>query len=307
MPPAIIGGVIAGVGAIGAAKIGSNATKSAAATSAAATDQAAQVQKDIYNQNAATLSPYAQAGLPATAQINALLGLSPSQPAQSYQQQSYQAQPTPQANAMMPANDGYQPYPGYIYGGRGGMTEDLSYLSPNAMGDMSSNGGGWGGAMGGQTYAQQPMQGQTVNTAPTQQTAQSAFDTYRNSTGYQFRLGQGFNALNSGWAGNGMLKSGAAAKGAINYGQGMASQEFGNYLNALGNQQALGLSAAQATAGVGSSYANNLGNLYVQNGQNQANMALVNGQNNAQLVKTLGTIGSGMFGGSGTTIDNARA
>lgn len=300
MPPAIIGGAIAATGAIGGAAIAVGGSKSAAKTAAASADQASQVQQQIYNQNAATLAPYVQAGMPATAQINALLGLTPSQPAQSYQTQ-------PQTyNALMPANDtGYQPYPGMIYNGRGGMVEDYSYLTPNAMGDMSTLGGGWG--MAGGQFIPQTMQGQTVNTAPTQQTAESAFDKYRNSTGYQFRLGEGFNALNSGWAGNGMLKSGAAGKAAIRYGQGMASQEFGNYLGALGNQQALGLSAASAQAGVGQNYANNLGNIAMQNGANQANAALGKASAIGGAVNSLGMIGSnligaGAFGGGGSSI-----
>lgn len=303
---AVLSGIIAAAGALGGAAIASGGAKSAAKTSAAAADRASEVQQQIYNQNAQILNPYVQAGLPATAQINALLGLTPSMPAQGYQTQGYQGQPTPQANALMPANDtGYQPYPGYQYGGRGGMVEDWSFLAPNAMGDMSSNGGGWGIA-GGQ-FIPQVMQGQTVNTMPTQQSAESAFDKFRNYTGYDFRLKQGFNALNSGWAGNGMLKSGAAGKAAINYGQGMASQEFGNYMNMLGNQQALGLSAASATAGVGQGFANSMGNIAMQNGANQANAALSSANAMGGAVNSLGMIGSNLlgrssFGGGGTGI-----
>lgn len=107
-----------------------------------------------------------------------------------------------------------------------------------------------------------------------QAAAERAFDAYRKSTGYDFRLNQGLNAVQSGFAGRGTLQSGAAMKALNDYGQGMASGEFGNYLNALGTQQGLGFSAAGAQAGVATNYANSLGNIYQANGANQANAAL---------------------------------
>jgi hypothetical protein len=284
MPAAIIGGAIAAGGAVAASKIGSNATKKASEVSAGAADRASEVQQNIYNQNSATLSPYVQAGVPATAQINALLGLAPS-PAQQTVQQFAPQQQAYQPNAMR----AMQGLPGWMGSGR---ADGFDYLSGDAYN---------GDFFGAPQYQPQGMpQGQTVNSAPTQPSAQSAFDQYRNSTGYQFRFNEGMGALNSGWAGNGLLKSGAAAKAAMNYGQGIASAEFGNYLNALGNQQGMGLSAASAQAGVGTNYANSLGNIAMQNGNNQANAALAQGQNSAGLVNSLGTIGAGLFGASST-------
>ena len=58
MPPAIIGGVIAGAGALGAAAIGSKAAKKASKAQVQAADQSAQVQRDIYAQNSQTLAPW---------------------------------------------------------------------------------------------------------------------------------------------------------------------------------------------------------------------------------------------------------
>ena len=106
---------------------------------------------------------------------------------------------------------------------------------------------------------------------PEQQT--NAFDTYRNSTGYQFRLGEGMNALNSGYAGAGVLQSGAALRGAQEYGQDFASNEFNNYFNQVRGQAQMGLGA---TAGlVGTVSQNN-----AMIGDAQANAALIRGQNN---------------------------
>lgn len=133
---------------------------------------------------------------------------------------------------------------------------------------------------------QQPMQspGQTFGGANTTMTAmnpqQSAFDQFRNSTGYQFRLGEGMNALNSGYAGAGLIQSGAAMRGAQEYGQNFASNEFGNYMNMLDNQQRMGLAGTTAQAGLGQSYVGTVSNNNAMVGDAQANAALIRGQNN---------------------------
>lgn len=108
----------------------------------------------------------------------------------------------------------------------------------------------------------------------------NAFDNYRNSTGYQFRLGEGMNAQNSGYAGAGVLQSGAALRGAQEYGQNFASNEFGNYMNALGNQQNLGYNATTGQTALGQSYLGNVSNNNMTAADAQANAALIRGQNN---------------------------
>lgn len=120
--------------------------------------------------------------------------------------------------------------------------------------------------------------------------------------GYQFRLQQGMQGVQQANAASNTRLSGSAQKALLGYGQGMAAQEYGNwwnrdqsriagennvqtsYLNALGGQQATGLSAGNALAGVGTQYAGQVG----QNNQWQANQvgnaALVNGNNQANLI-----------------------
>ena len=119
---------------------------------------------------------------------------------------------------------------------------------------------------------------------PTQ--ANQAFDRYRGSSGYDFRMNQGMNALASNYRGRGISQSGAADKALLRYGQDYGSNEFGRYMGYLGNQQGVGLSAASALAGVGQNYANNVS----ANNQNAANAmsnaALVNGQNQANAYGT---------------------
>jgi hypothetical protein len=90
---------------------------------------------------------------------------------------------------------------------------------------------------------------------------QGAFDNYRKSTGYEFRVGEGMDALNSKLAASGTLNSGAAQKAALQYGQNIASDEFGRYTSALTGQQQIGVGAGSALAGVGTNFANNATNI----------------------------------------------
>lgn len=129
------------------------------------------------------------------------------------------------------------------------------------------------------------------------QASQEAFDAFRNSTGYQFRVNEGMDALNSGYAGAGVLQSGAALKGLDDYRQGMASAEFGSYMNHLGGQQMLGAGAANAMSGVNTNYANNAGNLAIAQGQNLAGGAVAKANNTNAMIGGIGGAMSGALGG----------
>lgn len=231
MPAVVVGGAIAGIGAIGAAAIGSSAqskaSKQAVQATTNATTQNNALTRDIYEQNKGVLAPYVQSGYGANQQINALLGI--------------------------PANNNNAGV-GYIG------------TQPNAL-------------------APQPS-------------AQQAFANYQNSTGYQFRIDQGMKSIGANWLGRGLGKSGAAAKSAMTFGQGIASDEFGNYLGALGNQQNVGLSAGNALAGVGTNYAGQVANQNNANASVIANAALQRGQSTADMVggvaNAFGRIGSAL-------------
>lgn len=82
--------------------------------------------------------------------------------------------------------------------------------------------------------------------------AEQAFNTFQNSTGYQFRLNEGLGAITGNAAAKGLLNSGATAKGLQSYGQNIASAEFMNYLSQLSGAQATGLGAAYQVGAAGS-------------------------------------------------------
>jgi hypothetical protein len=107
--------------------------------------------------------------------------------------------------------------------------------------------------------------------------ADEAFNAFRNSTGYQFRVGEGERGVNAGFAGRGMLQSGAALKEMERFRQGIASQEFGNYANLLDNQQRIGVNAMNGLVNNN----NNTANAVIGNndsaGQARANAQLATG------------------------------
>lgn len=270
-----IGLGVAGVGSVLGAKAQKKAANKAADTSMQVADENNQLARDIYGQNQAALSPYMQRGNVAGNTMNALLGLggAPAQPA---------AQPNVQ-NFYSGANPAAAP--------------------TNALAGFRGGNGQYPAAQAWQGYRQQQVMPTTAAPAAQagispQEAANDAFDIFRNSTGYQFRLGEGMNALNSGWAGAGMIQSGAAMRDAMEYGQNFASNEFGNYMGYLGNQQGVGLAGASALAGVGQNYVNTVSNNNNNAGTNIASAALVKGSSNP-FANALGTI-------SGSILENVK-
>jgi hypothetical protein len=108
--------------------------------------------------------------------------------------------------------------------------------------------------------------------------ANDALARFKASTGYQGRLEEGQRAINTGYAARGALESGAAQKALLNYGQQQASGEFGNYLNALGGQQAAGQNALGAATGAGVAFGNQSAQANQSQASAQANAALYGAQ-----------------------------
>lgn len=253
---AVIGSAVIGAGAsaIGASK-NSKAIRRAQQAQTDSNTQSVALQRDIYSQNKSALSPFLERGNKAGDAYNALLGLGGPAPVVGSALTPYAGQ-----NWGMP--------PGY-FGGRGfgdGVIERqmMEYGQPS-----------WQPEYAPQAAAPQPN-------ALEQQRA--AFDQFRNSTGYNFRLGEGNNGINSAYAAAGTLRSGAAMKALARFNQDYASNEFGNYMNMLGGQQNVGLSAGSALAGVGQSFANNVTALNGQQANNISNAAVARANNTNSMI-----------------------
>jgi hypothetical protein len=98
----------------------------------------------------------------------------------------------------------------------------------------------------------------------------AALANFTNTPDYQFAFQQGMQALDRSAAASGTLQSGGQTKAALQYGQGLASQQYGNYFNRLLSLSQIGQSAAAGSAtnalNAGNSQANTLGAI----GQSQA-------------------------------------
>ena len=280
---AAIGIGLAGVGSAVSASANRSAANRAAQTSEQGTAQSLALQRESRDMALQRLDPFIPGGVAATNTINALLGIGGQAPqfggGQPVSQAASQFTGGRSAAEMWGLGEGLNPF-----------GQDLQ-INPEVMPWMA-------GQMGGGAFFAQnpdaPMQVQ-MPAQGAQQAARSAFDTFRNSTGYQFRVNEAQNALNSGFAGSGLLQSGAALRGLDELRQNMASAEFGNFMAYLGQQQNVGLGAASATAGVGQNFAANAGNLVMQNAANQANAQIARAQNNP-FANALGTLGGATFG-----------
>ena len=135
--------------------------------------------------------------------------------------------------------------------------------------------------------------------------------------GYGFRFDQGMKGLNASMAAKGLGVSGAGIKGAIDYGQGMGSQEYNNAFNRyvtgfnantasqnnlynrLAGVAGTGQTAGNSVATLGANMAGNVGSSLMSNAGNQGNAAM------AAAANTTSAFGSGanalgrMYGTSG--------
>jgi hypothetical protein len=318
MPPAIIAGGIAAAGTIGGALLSSSSQKKAASQANASQQQATQAQlqlgresmalnRDIYNSNYGTLSPFVGRGNVAGDAINALLGL-PSAPAM----QSPLAQRNP-GSAVAPVGQGAAAPIPTDYNPSGASDPNTGVRSPGGIfGALINSARRQAGAppiAAGQPITrfsqQQAVPQQPVQQAPQQQqyessvtapSAQSALNSFANSAGMQFQLQQGADALNNLYAGRGTLQSGAAMKGINDYAQNTAlNNYFMPYMGLLSGQQSIGAGAASSIAGVGQNFGNTAANINagmganIQSGADAAsNAALLRGQANANMWGSVG-------------------
>lgn len=79
----------------------------------------------------------------------------------------------------------------------------------------------------------------------------AAFDTFKNSTGYNFLLDSGISAIKGGNASRGLFNSGATGQALTRFGQDLASTTYGDYMDRLLGLGKLGTEAASVISGSG--------------------------------------------------------
>ena len=269
-----IGLGLGAVGAIGSSSAQKKAANTAAQTAQNTTDANNALARDIYGQNQQALAPFMQRGNVAGGYLNAMLGLpsgAPSNTAATYSMGGGQSFPTRQAVQEMQFGNDYGIKPSVF-----NKTRGYGQYAPLPQGGVQQQ----------QGYA--PQNGVSMNDA------QGAFGNYIKNSDYGFQFATGANQVNSGYAGNGTVKSGAAMKALEDYRQNLQSGYRGEYMNALGNQQGVGLSGANALAGVSTNFGNTIAANNNAAGTAAANAALAKGNNSFGNV--LGMIGGGLYG-----------
>lgn len=127
---------------------------------------------------------------------------------------------------------------GSLLGGQSAKSNDLTgykYLTQgggsNFTNTASANGANASNAAAGtQATEASLLDGTGASTG-----ANTAFNNYLGSTGYNFQLDQGTRALTGSAAAKGILNSGSTAKALEGYGQNLGASYFNNYLGQLGN------------------------------------------------------------------------
>lgn len=118
------------------------------------------------------------------------------------------------------------------------------------------------------------------------------FSGFENSPDYLFALQQGTQALDRGAAARGGFTGGGADADRIKLGQGLASQNFGNYWNRLAGRAGQGQSSATNLGGLGMQMASNIGG----NMMDAANARASSYANSANAWGNFGNQAAGAFG-----------
>jgi hypothetical protein len=226
---------MSGVGEAIGGIFGATATRSAARRAARSADYAAQLQLQQYEQARADQAPYRQIGMQALNQLGSLYGFQPFNPnldvtalPESERAQSPASQAGSWAGGFLPGAP--------TAGGQAGAPTDLAKPPPL-----------------------RPSTGPAAGTDP--------YAAFRASPDYQFRLQEGMNALLASQSARGSTMGGRAQRELLRYGQGMGSQEFGNYYNRLANLAGIGQTATSQLGSLGANAAAGAGQAYQTAGQ----------------------------------------
>ena len=95
------------------------------------------------------------------------------------------------------------------------------------------------------------------------------FSSFKESPDYQFAFDQGLQGLDRSAAARGSLYSGGHSADLMKFGQGLASQNYGNFYNRLAALSGTGQTTASGLGSLGANMATNIGNIWQNNALNQ--------------------------------------
>jgi hypothetical protein len=117
------------------------------------------------------------------------------------------------------------------------------------------------------------------------------FSDFYNSPDYQFAYDEGMRATNQSLARQGLSGSGAAMKKLTRFGQGLASQNLGNYKNSLAALAGVGQSATGQLSQLGANTANNISASQLRAGDARGSAYLNTGSAISGASNQLGNLG----------------
>lgn len=122
-------------------------------------------------------------------------------------------------------------------------------------------------------------------------------NSIKDSAAYQWRFNQGMEGLDKSAAARGSLFSGAHTKDAMQFGQGMASQEYGDQWNRLMGLTNMGQNSAMGLGQLGMGAGSSIANLYSGMGNARGSSYAQQGANNAGMIGSIGSMFGSIMGG----------
>jgi len=245
------------VAAIGGALIGADAAGDAADAQAGAAANTDATNRYIFNQQQSNQAPFREAGLTANNRLSYLLGLGPD--AGSVDASDKYGQ------LLNAAETDHRRRYGVGLDGADQVAADAwrAQLLERARREAGTTGGG-GSAEGGYGSLLKKF----------------GMEDFEADPGYQFRMSEGMRGVEGSAAARGGLLSGAAQKAIQKYGQGLASQEYGNAYGRYTSDQTNTYNRLAGIVNSGQGAANQINNAAGQFAQNTAsnNAALGNAQ-----------------------------
>jgi hypothetical protein len=237
------GVAVAAIGTIASGAISASAAGDASDAQVSAADRSSQLQALQFQQSRQDMAPWRAAGGAALQKLADLYGLgnitSPGL--------------TNASGQMLDMADFNKKYGGIWNEFQGGATPWAQKLKASGVTDPEAVVNDWFSKYGAHwrpgespsfTYAQADP-----NDAKNRQSA--AFADFQTSPDYNFRLTEGLKALDKSAAARGDLFSGNQLKSITDYGQGLASTEYGNYVARLQSMSGEGQTATTNTAQLG--------------------------------------------------------
>lgn len=128
-----------------------------------------------------------------------------------------------------------------------------------------------------------PTAAQTQAAQGTPATGRPDMSAFFESPDYQFNLAEGQKGIDRSLAARGGALSGGGVREGVRYASGMASREFGGFMDRLLQQAGLGATGIGASAAAGANAAGNIGQAHMNAGNSRASAYLQQGQaiNNA--------------------------